>query len=246
MIRVGLLGSNGRMGQQVQAVLGESSFLKRARLEIRFVRGMDFQILQFCDAIIDFSSPEATLQALNSLQAQGKPPVYICGTTGWTQDQKRDLEFYAQKHPCLIASNFSTGVLALSKLIESAIQLPELQGYAVRIREIHHVHKKDAPSGTALSLKKILTPEAPIESIREGEVIGTHEVIFESSSDRIVLTHEASDRSIFARGAVEAAIRLAEAEKNGVSLPKRPLELRDVFHSETLTKSVAKQSVNLL
>lgn len=231
MIRVGLLGSRGRMGRQVAAVLEESVFSSRARLEVCFERGMDFQTLLSCDVIIDFSSPDATLQALQALEGSVNPPIYVCGTTGWSMEQRKKIESYAAQRPCLVASNFSTGVLALSKLIEFATGLPELQGYAVRIREIHHVHKKDAPSGTALSLKSWLPAHTEIESVREGEVIGTHEIIFESSSDQIVLLHQASDRSIFARGAVEAAIRLAEAAKKGSSFPQRVLDLRDVFSS---------------
>jgi len=227
VLRLGLVGATGRMGKRVKAACASSAFSSRAEVAAELGRGEDPARLAGCDAVIDFSSPAGTLSVIRAFERLANPPALAIGTTGFSDAEKSELEKYAARHPCLVASNFSTGVQALSKLLSDAAGLAELQGYRIGIRELHHVHTKDAPSGTALSLKALL-PGKPVEveSIREGEIVGTHEITFTSDSDRIVLIHEAFDRGIFGSGAIETALKLVEKR---ASLPKKLLSLRDVF-----------------
>lgn len=224
---MGLVGASGRMGQQVKAACASETYRARVKIEAELARGEDPAKLAGVDAVIDFSSPAGTMALIHGFEKMTNPPILVVGTTGFSEAEKKTLESYAARQSCLVASNFSTGVLALSKLLSNAAALSELRDYRIEIRELHHVHKKDAPSGTALSLRALLPGRAvEIESIREAEIVGTHEVSFVSESDRIVLMHEAFDRGIFGRGAVESALRLCEKR---ASLPKKMLSLRDIF-----------------
>jgi 4-hydroxy-tetrahydrodipicolinate reductase len=112
-----------------------------------------------------------------------------------------------------MSSNFSTGVQALLAVLRAHAPLLEKLGYAPVIVETHHRHKKDAPSGTALSLQRAISPAGPgnlqTHAVRAGEVVGDHEVIFYGPGDHLTFGHFAQDRSVFARGAIEAALWLA-------------------------------------
>lgn len=213
MIRVGLLGGSGKMGEWVRKLL-QTEFADRCALASAPGQGQPLQPLLDCDAVIDFSLP-AAMSALTelALQRSGKLPVFVVGSTGWTADERARLEALARRTPVLQASNFSTGVLALTWLLKQAAPVLERLGYTPAIVETHHRHKKDAPSGTALSLQRAIAPAGPGNvqtlSVRAGEVIGDHEVSFYGPGDRIVLSHYAQDRSIFARGALDVALWLA-------------------------------------
>lgn len=214
MIRVGLLGANGRMGDWVQRLL-ESEFSKRATLTVSASRGEILSALLKCDAVIDFSAPSAMLAlAQEALAHTDTLPVFVVGSTGWKLDEKRTLEALAERTPVLMSSNFSTGVLALQEILRNAAPLLEKLGYTPVIVETHHKHKKDAPSGTALSLQRAISPAGPgnvqTHSVRAGEIIGDHEVTFYGPGDTITIKHHAMDRSIFARGAIEAALWIAD------------------------------------
>ncbi len=209
MIRLGVLGIQGKMGKRVVALLQDPKYQKKVRIEASPKRGENLNILQTCDVVLDFSSPEAVLSAL---RGGLKRPV-LMGSTGWTPDQSRELEKYAFDHSLFLIPNFSLGVSAVRSILRLLKEKGVIDRYSVRIREEHHVHKKDAPSGTALSLAKELPVSTPIESIREGETIGTHEIIFESPFERIEIRHEALSRDLFASGAIECAIALAESPK---------------------------------
>lgn len=104
---------------------------------------------------------------------------------------------------------------------------PEIRDWKVTIRDLHHAEKKDAPSGTALALEAAIGRKVIIESVREGERVGTHEITFESASEKITLIHEAKSRAVFAEGALEAAIRLLN--RSPKSLPPRLLALEDLY-----------------
>jgi 4-hydroxy-tetrahydrodipicolinate reductase len=224
MISVCLWGENGRMGSEVtQAVSRVSSFSSQIKLEA---------LSPQTAGVIDFSSANGLLDLLKKLSDEKSNAWVVSGSTGLTTTQKTELAEYAKSRPILWAANFSLGVFALSRLLSAASQLPELRTFVAHIKEIHHIHKKDAPSGTALLLKKYLPDETKIESIRRGEVIGEHEVWFESSAERLGLIHEAKKRAVFAEGAIESAILLTQKlKKNHNSLPKRLLDLQDVFSS---------------
>jgi 4-hydroxy-tetrahydrodipicolinate reductase len=139
----------------------------------------------------------------------------VVGTTGWYQEFDR-VRTLVERHKTgfLYAGNFSLGVNLFFEIARSAAAALQ-HDYSGQIFERHHVHKKDAPSGTAIAIQRVIHEAAPqsdppeITSFREGEVIGFHEVIFESQADRIYLSHDAKSRRGFAEGAVRAAEWLA-------------------------------------
>ncbi|HUB20583.1 MAG TPA: dihydrodipicolinate reductase C-terminal domain-containing protein [Acidobacteriaceae bacterium] len=175
--------------------------------ENRNAAALTAPVLAGFDAIIDFTSPEAAVQNMRACLATGARMVV--GTTGWYQ-HLNDMKALAERRggALLYSSNFSIGVQALFKVArELAAAAP---GYRFSITETHHATKKDAPSGTALSLKRIIEAAHPgtdveIASNREGDVAGIHEVEARSDNDVITLRHEAQSRRAFAEGAVRAS-----------------------------------------
>jgi 4-hydroxy-tetrahydrodipicolinate reductase len=233
MVTLGLLGK-GRMGKVLEPLLknSDSEYSKSARLEATVGRGDSVDAFKNCEAVIDFSSPETVLSFVNHFRSVENPPGLIVASTGWKVDQRRELEAYAANAPILISANFSLGVLALMHILKSASPLLDKLGYTPVITETHHRHKKDAPSGTALSLQRVIAPAGPgnvqTHSVRAGEIIGDHEITFYGSADHLTVGHFAQDRSIFARGAIEAAIWLAQKRKAGT----RSILGIDAFFSE--------------
>lgn len=213
-MQIGLLGRSGRMGQWVCKLL-ETEYAEKAKLANAPASGESLEPLLSTDVVIDFSAPAAMLSLAEvALKRAGQLPAFVVGSTGWTPEERHRLEELAQRTPVLAASNFSTGVLALAELLKQAAPLMEKLGYTPVIVESHHRHKKDAPSGTALSLQRALSPSGPgnvqTHSIRAGEVIGDHEVTFHGPGDHITVGHFAQDRSIFARGAIDVALWLTK------------------------------------
>ncbi len=161
-----------------------------------------------CDVAIDFSHAD-TIAEICAAALQHHKPLVI-GTTGHSQEQRRMIEKGAQSLPIVFASNFSIGVNVLFWLTRNAAEQLG-SDFDAQIVETHHKMKKDAPSGTAKTLAEVLKAgrkkqgEIPIQSIREGDVIGEHTVIFSGPSERLELTHRAASREIFARGALRAA-----------------------------------------
>jgi 4-hydroxy-tetrahydrodipicolinate reductase len=240
VIRLGLLGASGRMGQWVTRLV-ESEFASQATLGAKPGRGASPEALLEMDAVIDFSLPEAMLPLAQAAIGKkgGSLPAFVVGSTGWKTDGRDVLEKLAQRTPVILASNFSTGVLALQEILKSAAPLLEKLGYTPVILDTHHRHKKDAPSGTALSLQRAIAPSGPgnvqTHSIRAGEVIGDHEITFYGPGDHLTIGHFAQDRSIFARGAIDAALWLAAKRSDS----KRPAGLigMDAFFRERYTSS---------
>jgi 4-hydroxy-tetrahydrodipicolinate reductase len=205
-VRVLLVGAAGRMGKTVLD-------LAAADPKIDIVAQCDLgdpiePAMENCDVIIDFSHPDAIDEVCRAASQHGKS--LVIGTTGHSQEQRRMIQEAAQSLPIVFASNFSVGVNVLFWLTRKAAELLE-RDFDPEIIETHHKMKKDAPSGTAKTLAEILKAEQknqneiPIQSIREGEVVGEHTVIFSGLGERIELTHRASSREIFARGALRAA-----------------------------------------
>jgi len=159
------------------------------------------------DVVIDFTTPEAVLTNIERCVAAGK--AMVVGTTGWYGEIERVRRQVEQAGTGFVfAPNFSYGVNLFFQIVRAAA--PALtHGYAGFINEIHHVHKKDAPSGTAIAMQRILEQAAgkrlEITSEREGEVPGIHILELESGGDRMVLTHDVKSRRTFAEGAVLAA-----------------------------------------
>lgn len=180
-----------------------------------------------CDVVIDFSLREATLP-LAKLSAQAGKPMVI-GTTGHQADDKNEIEALSKQIPMVWAGNFSTGVNLLFYLTEQAARvLDSRSNFDAEVIEMHHRLKKDAPSGTADRLLEILkssrkltdnqiahgrdgivgerpTDEIGSHALRGGDVVGDHTVMFAGMGERIELTHRATDRKIFAAGALKAA-----------------------------------------
>lgn len=161
------------------------------------------------DVAIDFSLPEGFEPLLAECLARGCG--LVSGTTGLGERQHSALAAAGRGIPVLWAANFSLGVVVLEDLVRRAAAA--LQGWQVQITDIHHIHKKDAPSGTALTLARAAREGGAdnplIESLREGEVVGLHRLRFTGPGEVLELAHEAGDRDIFARGALEAARLLA-------------------------------------
>ncbi|MBQ6198981.1 MAG: 4-hydroxy-tetrahydrodipicolinate reductase [Bacteroidales bacterium] len=158
---------------------------------------------------IDFTTPDAIRSNYKFIAQNFKAAVI--GTTGW-HDIEADVKkaFQDAGTPMIYASNFSLGVNALEAAVKKAGQMLKGNGYTPSIEEIHHIHKLDAPSGTAITIGKIIEEslgEKPeISSVREGEVPGIHTVTLDSSVDKITLRHEAYSREGLAKGAVVAAL----------------------------------------
>jgi len=161
------------------------------------------------EVVIDFTTPQCVLANIEACVRAGKNMVV--GTTGWYREVDRVRRMVEEhKTGFLYGANFSVGVnLFLDAARGAASALT--RGYSGQIFERHHAHKKDAPSGTAIAMQKLAQEVSgqaePVEitSFREGEVVGMHEFIFESSNDRIYLCHDAKTRRAFAEGAVMAA-----------------------------------------
>jgi 4-hydroxy-tetrahydrodipicolinate reductase len=180
-------------------VVGEEENRHAAALTAPFLAGFD--------AVIDFTTPESAVQNMRACLANGARVVV--GTTGWYEHLKDMRTLCERREAALLYSpNFSIGVQALFKVArELVVAAP---GYRFSITETHHAGKVDAPSGTALSLKRIIEAASQgisveIASKREGEVPGIHEVLARSDNDSIALKHEAYSRRGFAEGAVRAA-----------------------------------------
>lgn len=187
---------------------------------------------------IDFSRPDLSLRALNACRA-ARVPIVI-GTTGHDSDFAASVDAAARDIAVLVAANTSIGVAVAQELVRIAAQaLPA--DYDIEVVEAHHKHKVDAPSGTALALAhsaaqgRGLDPQSDlvsgrsgqgarkegeigIASIRAGDIVGSHTVWFAGTGERLTVTHEATDRAIFARGAIRAATWLASQKPGRYSM----------------------------
>lgn len=238
-VKLGLLGASGRSGREVMRLI-EGEFAGRAECVAAPKRGESLAPLLEADAVIDFSSPDAVVAFAAECGSSNRPlPALVIASTGWKLDQRSPLEALAARTPILMASNFSTGVLALLHVLRQASPMLEKLGYVPTIVETHHRHKKDAPSGTALSLQRAIAPAGPgnvqTHAVRAGETVGDHEVTFHGPGDQLTFGHFAQDRSIFARGAIEAAIWLAarRAQAKGTG-PGKILGVEQFFQERYL------------
>ena len=169
--------------------------------------------LRDVDSVIDFTTPDCVIANIEATVEAGKNMVV--GTTGWYQELDRIRELVKLHDTGFVyAANFSIGInlfLDIARTAAAALQ----HEYTGQIFERHHAHKKDAPSGTAIAIQRVIREasgkdeEIEIISFREGEVIGMHEVVLESANDNVYLCHDATSRRGFAEGAVRAAEWLA-------------------------------------
>lgn len=174
--------------------------------------------LKKADAAIIFVPGDAVDDVLPVVLEAGIPAAW--GSTGYSWPEDLDEQVQSKNTKWILASNFSLGMNIIRKSIEvissgsSILDSPEFH-----IHEVHHVHKKDAPSGTALSWKEWLDKEAEVTSAREGDVKGIHELTMKTDTEEITLRHKALDRALFAEGAIWAAEQLLNNSdiENGVS-----------------------------
>jgi 4-hydroxy-tetrahydrodipicolinate reductase len=167
--------------------------------------------LSSIDVVIDFTSPHSVLENMDATIAAGKNMVV--GTTGWYSELARVRQLVEQRGiGFLYGSNFSIGVNLFFDLVRQATPALQQQ-YLAHLYERHHAQKKDAPSGTAVTMQDILqensSAEIEITSFREGDVVGMHELVLDSPHDTIYLCHDAKTRRGFAEGAVRGAEWLA-------------------------------------
>ncbi|MCK5580354.1 MAG: 4-hydroxy-tetrahydrodipicolinate reductase [Candidatus Omnitrophica bacterium] len=227
MIKLAVTGCQGRMGQRItHLALEDDAFTVQTLLEHKdhpkvnekindIIISTSVDALKGNDVIIDFTTPESTLANIEACVSHGVKMVI--GTTGFTPEQIDTIHKAAETIPIVFASNMSIGVNILFKLAQTLAQVaPDM--YKVTMTEAHHIHKKDAPSGTAKTLAEHVEQNSShkvenIESIREGEIIGDHKVFFESPEDIITIDHHAKNRDIFAKGSLVAAKFLTNKEK---------------------------------
>jgi 4-hydroxy-tetrahydrodipicolinate reductase len=207
MTKIIIAGARGKMGQ---ALLRVAEKIPGLAVTARIERGQELgNVIHDADVVVDFSAHEATIP-FACLCAQHKKGMVI-GTTGHTESERKELLNLSAQVPMVWSSNFSTGVNALFWLTGNAVGIlgPD---YDLEIVEMHHRSKKDAPSGTAKNLAQILArarhcpaSEIGVHSLRGGDVVGDHTVIFATAGERLELTHKASSRETFASGALRAA-----------------------------------------
>ena len=205
-VRVLVVGADGRMGKTIiELAKADPAIEIAARCDL----GDSIEpAMKSCDVAIDFSNPDAITEICRAALQHGKS--LVIGTTGHSQEQRGTIEKTAESLPIVFASNFSVGVNVLFWLTRKAAELLG-RDFNPEIIETHHKMKKDAPSGTAKTLAEVLKgsrknqKEIPIQSVREGKVVGEHTVIFTAPGECLELTHRAASREIFARGALRAA-----------------------------------------
>ena len=247
-MKIGVTGITGRMGRAIARIVDNDPIVQLTSGLVRRGNGFDgADIGEFlggdpnsrqitsnindffaqCDAVIDFSSPVLSLQCAQ-LAAQHRK-VFVCGTTGFSDEEKSVLRKYSKNTVVIWSSNMSIGVNLLISLTEKVSSILR-DDFDIEIVEMHHKNKVDSPSGTALSLgaaaakgrnvdlqksavmsrvgneTKRNRGEIGFAALRGGDVIGDHSVIFAGDGERIELTHKATDRTVFASGAVRAAI----------------------------------------
>lgn len=223
-LKILLSGARGRMGQAISSIAGQHDCEISHPIDL----GDDAsEVIVGCDLIIDFSLRDATRPLAELARTHGKPMVI--GTTGHDKEDKTAIEKVASDIPMVWAGNFSTGVNLLFYLTQQAARvLDSRSDFDPEVIEMHHRLKKDAPSGTADRLLEILKDSRQLSdddishgrsgmvgerkgneigshALRGGDIVGEHTVMFSGIGERIELTHRATDRVIFAAGALKAA-----------------------------------------
>ncbi|HET7930015.1 MAG TPA: 4-hydroxy-tetrahydrodipicolinate reductase [Rhodanobacteraceae bacterium] len=225
-IKLAINGANGRMGRTLQELLIDDT---RFTLAAAINDSSDWKGAPVCDVVVDFSTPDGFDAALTHCDLHGI--ALVSGTTGLDAAQLQRLDAAAVGIPVLHAANFSLGVAVLTRLLRDAAgALPE---WDLEIVEAHHARKLDAPSGTALALGRaaatargqdfdavaVLSREGQVgqrpqhaigfASVRAGDIVGEHTAMLVGTGERVELSHRATDRTIFARGALAAAAWIA-------------------------------------
>ncbi|WP_211327559.1 4-hydroxy-tetrahydrodipicolinate reductase [Umboniibacter marinipuniceus] len=257
MTTIAIVGAGGRMGRALISAVTESADMNLSaataragssllgvdagelagvgKLDVTVVSSDELAHQQF-DVLIDFSQPELSLENLRVCAEMNA--AVVLGTTGFNQQQREQINHFAQRIPIVFSANMSVGVNVAHKLLAMAAQAMA-DDYDIEILEAHHRFKKDAPSGTALAMGEVIaetigrdlndvaiygregfTGERDSETIgfatvRGGDVVGDHTVMFLGDGDRLEITHKASSRNTFAKGAIKAA-RWLQGQPNGL------------------------------
>ena len=225
-IRLAITGASGRMGSALQALLRDD---ERFELAARIDSSGDWRDVPKLDVVIDFSTPTGFAAALDRCESHGI--ALVSGTTGLDESLRGRLDASAKKIAVLHASNFSLGIAVLTRALRDAAKA--LPDWDLEILEAHHARKVDAPSGTALALGRAAaeargqdfdavamlardgqTGPRPnnvigFASLRAGDIVGEHTVLLVGVGERLEFAHRATERAIFARGALHAAAWLA-------------------------------------
>ena len=233
-IRFAIAGAGGRMGKTLVEAVQEAP---GAELGAAFDIGDDIEAaLGKADCLIDFTRPEGTLKHLAICRKRGVHMVI--GTTGMNTEQKLAVQDASRDIPIVFAPNMAVGVNLVFKLLDTAARILN-EGYDVEIVEAHHRHKVDAPSGTALRMGEVVAealgrdlaacavygregttgerpaPQIGFSTVRGGDIVGDHTVMFIGTGERIEITHKASSRMHFAQGALRAA-RFLDGKTHGL------------------------------
>ena len=219
IVKIGIAGVCGKMGRRIlNLALADSQVEVKLGIERpghpeigSVLNGVtvagSLPVSAEVDVLIDFTSPLAALEHLD-WAVQHKASMVI-GTTGFSQEQLNSISKAAETIAVVLSPNMSIGVNLLFKIIRECAQI--LKGYSAQVFEAHHIHKKDAPSGTAKKIVKILQEQGfplfneDVGVVREDEIVGEHKVVFDSGQDKIEVFHSAKNRDIFAQGAITAA-----------------------------------------
>ena len=225
MIKICVSGSIGKMGSRIAELAKEDPDLRTCGA-FDVVEENPEQFVEQAECLIEFTTPQATMEHLALCEKHKK--AMVIGTTGLSDADREKIKAASAEIPIVFSPNMSIGVNLLFKIAADAAKIlgPD---YNVEIVEAHHVHKKDAPSGTAKEIARIVKDvkgdvEIPIESVREGETVGEHTVTFESNVDLIEITHSAKTRDIFVKGALAAA-KFVASQKPGLYTMKDVLGL---------------------
>src|SRR5215468_3372543 len=204
-----LVLGRGKTGALVAEVAKERGHEVRslASQENQDGRALTPELLKQVDVVLDFTTPHAVIANIIRCAEAGVP--IVVGTTGWYQHMEKVRELVAERKGALLyGSNFSIGMNFFFKAVR-AIAPVLRHDYRGSIVERHHVHKKDKPSGTAVTIQKLLESNSgekvEVASVREGETVGMHLLMMDSANDTILFTHDAKSRVSFAEGAVQAA-----------------------------------------
>ena len=225
-MKMAIVGAAGRMGRMLVKMVEEKSVAPELEVgwKIDIAEGFDKAWGDDCEGVVDFSFHAAVPELAEKAAAAGIP--YVIGTTGLTADEQARIDECAKKIPVVQSGNYSLGVNLLLGLVEQAAKVLGA-GYDIEVVEMHHKHKKDAPSGTALMLAKAAkagrgggefvfgrhgetgerkAEEIAIHALRGGSVVGDHTVMFAGDVERIELVHKAQSREAFAAGALRALV----------------------------------------
>lgn len=238
MIKIIVIGAKGRMGQAIITEIYKEK-------DLEFIGGIETkeyidlntenkeiilkdnleEIISLADVIVDFTTPLATLSYLPIIEKNKKP--VIIGTTGFSEEQQKQIKMVSLNIPCVFSPNMSIGINLLFKIIKDLASVLK-EDYDIEIIEAHHRNKKDAPSGTAKKMVELIAgvynwnpeevalygrkgitgqrkaKEIGVHAIRAGDIIGDHTIIFGGNGERIEITHCVHNRTTFAKGVIKA------------------------------------------